>query len=76
MEHSTHSTFQGISFAEAKRIAEYEFAGSIIKIDKNIQDRNYEIHLIDKIEKKAIEKFKSYWKKKFTVKVYSLKYEM
>jgi len=70
------STFSGISLAEAKRIVEYEFAGCLIKIDKNDQTRTYEIHILDKVDKKAVEKFKTYWKKNFTVKVYTFKYEL
>lgn len=65
-----------ISLAYAKRIVQYEFAEHLIKIDRNNDSRTYEVHIIDGVDKKSIEKFKSYWKNNFKVKVYSLKYEL
>jgi hypothetical protein len=70
------TTFSGISLAEAKRIVGYEFSDSVITIDRNNEAQTYEIHILDRVEKKSVEKFKSYYKKIFTVKVYSLKYEL
>lgn len=70
------TTFSGISLAYAKKIVNYEFSDAVIKIERNEANHTYELHLIDKIDKKAIEKFISYWKNNFRVKVYSIKYEL
>jgi hypothetical protein len=76
MSNSRASTFSGISLAEAKRVVEYEFGDAIIKIEKNDKTRSYEVHIEDKIEKKVVEKFKAHFKKNFTIKVYTFKYEL
>lgn len=70
------TTFSGISLAYAKKIVNYEFSDSLIKIERNSTNQTYELHITDKIDKKAIEKFVSYWKNNFKIKVYSLKYEI
>lgn len=72
----TRTTFEGVSLAEAKRIVEYEFADSLIKIERDVKNQNYEVHILDTIEKKIVDKFKAYHKNNFKVKVYSLKYEL
>lgn len=76
MSVNKRTTFSGITLAEARRIVEYEFSESVIKLDRNNISSCYEVHITDKIDKKLIEKFKIYWKKNFIVKVYQFKYEL
>ena len=76
MAENKATTFSGISLAEAKRMVDYEFTDCVIKIERNNAAHAYEVHILDNIEKKVIEKFKAYWKKTFIIKVYALKYEL
>lgn len=76
MKSAKQTTFQGMNFSNAKRVVEYEFADSLIKIEKNNQTQTYEVHILDKIEKKVVDKFKAYWQNNFKIKVYTLKYEL
>lgn len=73
---AARTTFDGVSLAEARRIVDYEFSNALIKIERDVKNQNYEVHIIDTIEKKTIEKFKAYYKNNFRIKVYSLKYEL
>lgn len=72
----SRTTFEGVSLAEAKRIADYEFGEYLIKIERNMKTQNYEVWIENKIKKEIVEKFKKYHKNNFKVKVYSLEYEM
>ena len=70
------TTFSGINFSNAKRIVEYEFSEHLMFIDRDIKTQTYIVHITNKINRTVVDKFKKYWKEKFIVKVYELKYEL
>ena len=73
---STSTTFDGINFANAKRIVDYEFGDSIIKLEKDNVGLCYEVHVLNKKDKSSIERFVKYHKRTFKVIVYERKYEL
>lgn len=70
------TSFHGVTLAEATRMSDYEFGDAIIKLERDNKNQTYHLHLMNKIDKRIIEKFKAYHKKTFLIKVYNLEYEL
>ncbi len=51
----------GVTIAVARRVAEYVFGDSLIRVDKNEDEWRYDVHLMEGVDDDVIQWYKKFW---------------